>query len=318
MISTMKKISAMFPAFGCAYLGNEQEILHGLSGDLGEFLDRAESAVELDRRLFASCRDGYFESELQSQYAVFIYSAVLSRILKRNGIHTDYAAGYSMGIYAALHHVESISFELGLEMIDRAYRAIGAAAAGQEFGTCVVSGLGRADLRGLIRARNDCEIVNENSEHSFLVSGLRDSVIELLHRARMEGALYARFLPFGSPYHSRFMNEAAREFDDFASCADMYDPVCPIVSTLDGRLVVTASEAKRDLVNNINRPISWHATVNAMTRHGVNQFIECGPGKSLCRMLRFIGDGVSAYHIQNITSLIDARRVSAQANAVFC
>ncbi len=216
----MSKIAAIFPAFGCSYLGNEREILRGLGGEPDHYIERAADYAGLDAMAFAACRDGSFDSELQSQYAVYVYGAAVSRVLISGNVLSDYAAGYSMGLYAALHHAGSVSFETGLSMIGLAFDAIEAASAGREFGTGVISGLDRADLQAIVGTRADVEIVNENSEHGFLVSGNLDGVIRLLERSREEGALHARLLPFGSPYHSKFMDAAASEF---AECLSRYE-----------------------------------------------------------------------------------------------
>ncbi len=300
----MTKIAAIFPAFGCAYLGNEGEILRGLGGELDYHIERAADYAGLDAMAFEASRDGSFESELQSQYAVYVYGATVSRLLRTGRVHSACAAGYSMGLYAALHHAGSVSFETGLSMIRNAYDAIEAASAGRAFGTGAISGLDRADLQAIIGTRTDVEIVNENSEHGFLVSGHLEGVMRLLERSREEGALHSRLLPFGSPYHSKFMDAAASEFQEGLPRYEIEEPRIPIVSTIDHRLITTAAEVRRDLVDNIHHGISWNRAVRRMTLLGVDTFIECGPGKSLCRMLRFIDPEATAVNIQNLHVMI--------------
>ena len=300
----MSRTAAIFPAFGCAYLGNEQETLQELGADLDGLILRASDAPGFDPGAFEAGRDGSFRSELQSQFAVYLYGAAVSHLLDRHAVHPAYVAGYSMGIYAALHHAGSIGFETGLALIDRAYRAIDRASGGREFGTGAVSGLSRGDLQALISDSDDVEIVNENSGHSFLVSGLRGDVIAMLGRARQEGALHARLLPFGSPYHSRFMDRAAREFRDELDAFEMEDPRCPLVSTIDGRLVADAGEVRRDLADNINNAIDWHGAVARMIALGADTFVECGPGRSLSRMMRFIDPKVSVWNLHTLPSLL--------------
>src|SRR4030042_3413035 len=135
------KTAAIFPAFGCRYRGNEQEILNGLSGDLRDMLSRACKSVDINMHEFLSRAGGDFKDELQSQYAVYLYGCAVSNIVKRYGIHTDYAAGYSMGLYAALYHAESVTFEQGLDLIHTAYQNIKKATVKLKFGIGVISGL---------------------------------------------------------------------------------------------------------------------------------------------------------------------------------
>ncbi|MBP7735844.1 MAG: ACP S-malonyltransferase [Spirochaetes bacterium] len=311
-----KKTAAIFPAFGCKYLGNEREILDGMSKDLHELSVRANSAVGLDIGEFHACRDGCFSDELLSQYAVYIYSCAVSNNLKRFGLHTDYAAGYSMGLYAALCHAESITFEQGLDLITRAYQGIRAVASELPFGIGVISGLTPEDVRPIIAGFDDVEIININNRHNLLISGYEDSVKAILAMAHEQGALHRKYLTFHSPYHSRFMNGAAEQLKKYISSMTIYDPLYPVISTVDQREMTTWQDIAADLAGNINRNINWLATVNHMIADGVDVFIECGPGKSLHRMGKFIDGGFEIYHLQNLQDLLVSDRVCPSASAI--
>ncbi len=89
----------------------------------------------------------------------------------------------------------------------------------------------------------------------------------------------------------------------------------PIVSTIDQRLITTADEVRRDLVANIHHGINWNRSVRQMTILGVDTFIECGPGKSLCRMIRFIDPEASAVNLQNLHVMIGAH-IPSRAGAL--
>jgi [acyl-carrier-protein] S-malonyltransferase len=311
-----KKTAVIFPAFGCRYLGNERDILDGMSGDLRELTGRAKSAVGLDVDEFLTCRDGIFTDELQSQYAVYLYSCALSNNLKRSGFHSDCVAGYSMGLYAALCHAESITFEQGLDLITRAYQGIRSVAAALPFGVGVISGLSPDDVRMLIAGYDDVEIINVNNRHNLLVAGYEKSVKKILELAKQHGALNNKYLTFHSPYHSRFMDDAAEEFRDYCASMTIYDPVYPVISTVDRREMTTWRDVANDLVDNINRNINWLETMNRMIEAGVDAFIECGPGKSLYRMAKFIEGDFEVYHLQNIRLLLASGRTCSSARAM--
>ncbi len=310
------KISAIFPAFGCKYLGNEMEILNGMSGDLHDLTKRAESSVFLDVGEFHARKDGGFSDELLSQYAVYIYSCAVSNNLKRAGFRTDYVAGYSMGLYAALCHAESITFEQGLDLITRAYRGIRTVVSELPFGVGVISGLTPEEVGSIIKGFDDVEIINVNNRHNILISGYEKSVKAILGAAQEEGALHHKYLTFHSPYHSRFMNGAAEQFRDYISSMAIYDPLYPVISTVDQREMTTWQDIAADLADNINRNINWLATMNRMVAAGVGAFVECGPGKSLHRMAKFIDGDYEMYHIQNLQDLLASDRVCQPARAI--
>jgi [acyl-carrier-protein] S-malonyltransferase len=311
-----KKISAIFPAFGCKYLGSEREILDGMSRDLHDLTARAESSVGLDVGEFHARRDGSFSDELLSQYAVYIYSCAVSNSLKRAGLRTDYVAGYSMGLYAALCHAESITFEQGLDLITRAFLAIRTVASELPFGIGVISGLTPDDVGSIIDGFDDAEIINVNNRHNLLVSGYEESVKAILALAQEMGALHHKYLTFHSPYHSRFMNRAAEQLKEYICSMTIYDPLYPVISTVDQREMTAWRDIAADLSHNINRNINWLATMNRMIADGVDSFVECGPGRSLHRMAKFIDGDFEVYHLLNLQELLASGRVCSSARAI--
>lgn len=311
-----KRTASIFPAFGCKYLGNEKSILDGMSPDLHELLGRAGDTVGLSGDMLAANRYGDFSDELMSQYAVYLYGCAISNIVKRRGVHSDYTAGYSMGLYAALYHAESITFEQGLECIRVAYDLIRSVASSLDSGMGLISGLSRDDVEELIARSGDLEIINANNRHSFLVSGYEESVRGVLAAAKAHGALHTQYLAFRSPYHSRFMNEAAGKFREYCSGMEIYDPIYRIVSAVDRRMIETGDEAVNDLADNINHPINWHETMSCMISSGVDAFIECGPGKSLYKMAKFIEGDFDVYYLQTLNNLLSSGRICSHADAL--
>jgi [acyl-carrier-protein] S-malonyltransferase len=310
-----KKTAAIFPAFGCEYLGREREIIGEFSDDWMSLLDRAASYVQLDTRMIVSCRKGDFMDELQSQYAVYLYSCAFSNVIKRYSIFTDYSAGYSMGLYAALYHAGSIDFEQGLDLIHAAYKHIKTATVRFEFGIGVISGLDQCDVSALISGFSDLEIINVNNRLSFLIGGFEKNVRKAVALAREQGALNAHFLSFNSPYHSKFMNGAARTFKMHLKSTVIRDPVHPVISTIDQRLIKSSADAINDLADNICRNINWLDTMTSMINSGVDTFIECGPGMSLYKMARFIEGEFSVYTADTIQELIGSNGIYPFAHA---
>lgn len=311
-----KRIASIFPAFGCKYLGNEKRILGGLSADLHELTRRAAGTVAFSAEMLDSYPLGDIPDELQSQYAAYLYGCTVSNIIKRSGVHTDFVAGYSMGLYAALYHAESLTFEQGLECITAAFDLIRSDASRVAYGMGLVSGLDRSDVEGLMARSEDLEIINANNRHSFLVAGYDTSVRDVLAAARSLGALHTQYLEFTSPYHSRFMNRAADRFRDYCSGIRIYDPLYRIVSAVDQRVITTWEDVLKDLADNINHTINWHQTMARMIGSGVDAFIECGPGRSLYKMAKFIDGDFEVYYLHTLNGLLSSERICSHADAV--
>ena len=57
------------------------------------------------------------------------------------------------------------------------------------------------------------------------------------------------------------------------------------------------------LVRQVQSPVRWQATVEALIGSGVDTFFECGPGKTLCGLIKKISKDVQAYPVQDAESL---------------
>jgi [acyl-carrier-protein] S-malonyltransferase len=281
--------ACIFPAFGTEYLGTEREIIHGLSYDLDLLFEMGAAAAGLDRSLIDLYPDGSFPDELQSQYIAYLYSCAVSDIVKKKIRRLNCCAGYSMGLYAALYHTGAVSFEEGLALIKKAYECIQKDASGYDLTMGVIAGLTYDDLASVIAGNAPAvEIINVNNRHNMIIAGTRVDVEKTVGAARQEGALNAKILQMKVAYHSRRMDAAARALREHLGIHTPKAPDHPLISTIDQRIMRTSDDLVNDLVSNINTPINWMKTMEAMIRNGVTLFLECGPGRSLERMGKFI------------------------------
>lgn len=310
-VITARQQACIFPAFGAEYLGNERDILVRCGYDLGPLMEKAERVSGFDRSVFLGVTDGDFTDELQSQYAIYLYGCAVSDILERENIHGCCCAGYSMGIYAALYHCGSCSFDDGLRLIDEAYRLILDAAAAFDFGMGVVVGPDLDDLRSVIRNFSaDVEIININNRHSFTVAGIMGDVVRVLDGIKAEGALNTRLLSMKAPYHSKHMDSASDRFRDFCGTIGLNDPRIPLVSTIDQKLILTRADVIGDLCRNINHNINWHETMSSMVGRGVSVFYECGPGRTLQKLAKFIDGDFTIITMKKLADAIGAAGTS--------
>jgi len=297
--------ACIFPAFGADFLGNEKEILAACAYDFTSLIARAEAVVDFRRSVLDENPDGMISDELQSQYATYLYSCAVSDILASSGVPSDYCAGYSMGIYAALYHCGSCSLEDGLRMIREAYALIREGAAAYDFGMGVVVGPDLGDLGEVIGALGaDVEIINVNNRHSFSIAGIRADVVAVLEKMREEGALNVRLLSMTAPYHSRYMDGAASRFRSYCEGISLSDPAVPVVSTVDRKLLRSRGDVIADLSRNINNNINWHETMSAMVHLGVNCFYECGPGKTLQKLSKFIDGEFTVITMKKLAGVV--------------
>lgn len=247
------KTSHLFPVFVSEYIGNEKKIISGYSNDFDSLLTSASKIVDCDLSDFDMQTNNFLSDELKSQYIAYIFSCAVSNILKQKNIVPDYVAGYSMGLYGALYHCRSISFDDGLKLIQNAYNIISNSinpdVIGTKFGMGIVAGLEYQDIDKIIcQNSKDVEIVNTNSSNSYVISGIYSEVDKVLFLAKQEGAIHTRLLPVSIPYHSKFLCDAAKEFNNYLKKVHIKPSLYDIVSSIDQRIIKTKEDVEKELV----------------------------------------------------------------------
>lgn len=298
-----KKIAFVFPAFVTDYREDPTEGLPGFSDYLDSFLQKASHAEDPRLIRFHYIHHNFSENELLTQYISYILSCALSDYFSTRKIIPQYCAGYSMGLYAAMYHAGSVSFEEGLVMIREAYRSIGKITDGQQFGMGIVIGLERVDLEKMIVTNfTSVEITNQNSIYSFVISGNYNEIAGLLEMVRNEGALHTRELRVTIPYHSSYIKKAAAGFANAitgipirmpaAYPRDLKSPSSSVIlSLIDQEPLVTPEALRKEVMRNIHTPLNWLKTQLRLQELGVNVFLECGPDSGLIKNARFIEGG---------------------------
>lgn len=295
----------LFPAFVHEYIGTEQQILSGLSDDFDILLKKAAEHSNSDLLNFNILTNNFLSDELKTQFITYIFSCSISNILKKNNVLPAYTAGYSMGLYAALYFCESVTFEDGLDLIQNAFDIITNPITKQKFGMGIVVGLDNDDLNNIIFNNfENIEIINENNKHTFVISGLFSEVKMLLEMAREEGALHTRLLSVTCPYHTKFMNEASNIFDEYLYKKKIYSPKFHIISLTDQKIITSEKEVRNMLVKNINSSINWHKTICKMLDLNIKTFVECGAGKTLYKIAKFIDGDFKIYPINRLKKFL--------------
>jgi len=285
----MNKSVFIFPAFVLKYLGSEVEMLSAHNIDLKEKLKSLSSITGIDITDFNIENNDFINNEIKNQLLTYLISCLVSDVLKEKKIKSDYASGLSMGIYAALYHVGSISFNSGALMILKVYQHIRSLLKGGEFEMISIIGLSRKDLQILItKSKLNCEIVIKNGKYSFIISGNIKDISKIYNLAKNEGALHLNRLPVNTPYHSSYLKNNKESFDKIFSDIEITDSDISYISTIDQREISESNIIKEEIIRNIIYPLDWNNMINRLLKLNAKTLYECGPGESLYKSSKFI------------------------------
>jgi malonyl CoA-acyl carrier protein transacylase len=192
-------------------------------------------------------------------------------------------SGHSLGEYAALVAGGALDFDDAVALVDERAAAMAHAAATTQGGMVAVLG---GDLNAVadVAAQLGLTVANDNAPGQVVLSGRLDAVAVAEEHAREIGARTRR-LEVGGAFHSPLMEPAVERLAAALARVDFRTPHTPVYSCGTAAPFV---DPRRELADNLLRPVRWRETVLAMRGAGVERFVEIGPGRVLTGTIRRI------------------------------
>ena len=110
-------------------------------------------------------------------------------------------------------------------------------------------------------------------------------------------------LPVSAPFHCALMQPAQEEVARVLASLPLADPRIPVAANVTGSLVTTADAARDALIRQVTGTVRWVDCVRTLVADGAGIFIEAGPGKVLCGLLRQIDPAQKTLHVEDVASL---------------
>ena len=199
-----------------------------------------------------------------------------------------FVAGHSLGEYTALVASGALSLEDALTLVAERGRLMHEAGSsgGTTTGMSAILSLPEDALEGVCREA-DVDLANLNAPGQVVISGPLESLERAGHLAKERGAKRVIPLPVSAAFHSRWMRPMSKSFAQDIERASFHGPRIPVVAN------VTARPASRDeipnlLVEQTYSSVRWVESVQYMAEHGVQTFVEIGPGKVLSGLVKRI------------------------------
>ncbi len=236
-----------------------------------------------------------------TQPAILTASVAAWRVLEEKGLKpnvisnsvSDYVAGHSLGEYSAHVAAGTLAFadavrtvrNRGKYMQEAVPVGVGAMAAILGMTLDRVSEIVNEAARG---SGEVCQAANINSPEQIVISGHAGAVERAIKLATERGAKKAISLPVSAPFHCSLMQPAQERLAADLGALSFQDPSCPVVCNVDAAVVDSAEAAREALIRQVTGAVRWEPLVRLLIDRGASLFIEVGPGKVLCGLMRQI------------------------------
>jgi [acyl-carrier-protein] S-malonyltransferase len=294
----------------------------GMGKDLFErFPVARQTFEEADRSLGKSLSQLCFEGPEEqlrltenTQPAILTVSVAAWRVLDQKGIRPAFVAGHSLGEYSAHVVAGTISFadavrtvrNRGKYMQEAVPVGMGAMAAILGMNLDAVGAVCGDASQGEV-----CEPANINSPEQIVISGHAGAVERAVKLAQERGAKRAILLPVSAPFHCSLMKPAQERLAVDLQKLTFAAPKIPVVCNVYAKPVEDAESSKEALVRQVTGSVNWSDSMQLLISRGVQTFLEVGPGKVLCGLMRQIDRSKKCLNVEDEASLQKTLSASA-------
>ncbi|MCS6800868.1 MAG: ACP S-malonyltransferase [Chloroflexota bacterium] len=196
-----------------------------------------------------------------------------------------FVAGHSLGEYSALVVAGALTFADALRLVRRRGELMQACGEACPSTMAAVLGLDEATVAAIC-AETGAEIANVNAPGQIGISGPRAAVERASALARDRGARRVIPLNVSAAFHSSVMRPAAEGLAAAIATTPIADADPPLIANVDAAPLRAAADLRRELVDQLTRPVRWQRTIEVLAENGVTQLYEIGTGTVLCGLAK--------------------------------
>lgn len=295
----MGKIAFVFAGQGAQYSGMGQSLCEASPAAKAVF----DTADKLRPGTSEKCFTGTAEElsiTKNTQPCLYCVDLAAAKALEEAGVKPDYVAGFSLGEIAALSYAGVFSEEQGFSFVCKRAEAMQKAGEENPGAMAAVLKLKNEQVEELCAGFEKVWPVNYNCPGQLVCAGEKSLIEEFCQKVAEIGGKAVPLAVSGG-FHSPFMESASQALKEVLEPMELSAPQVPVYANYTAQPY--DQTAKELLTQQVKNPVRWQETVETLHSLGVDTFIECGPGKTLCGLIRKTVKGVKVMNVQDGESL---------------
>ena len=245
-----------------------------------------------------------------TQPAILVVSYSIYKVLKDefNFDHKllKYFAGHSLGESSALVCSGALDFNDALYLLHERGKAMQDAVPLNQGSMIAILGLKLDEIDELLKNHNFsegiCEIANDNADGQVIVSGNKEVLDQFKITLKNKNVKYIP-LKVSAPFHCSLMKPAAEIMKDKIENTKFKNPSFEIVTNVTAKAEKETQVIKKLLIDQICSTVRWRESLIYMSKSGVKNFIEIGPGKALTGMAKRTIKNANYFSINSIADI---------------
>ncbi|SET83860.1 [acyl-carrier-protein] S-malonyltransferase [Salinibacillus kushneri] len=303
----MKKVAFLFPGQGSQEIGMTKAFYEH-DEDVKALVDQAEETLQvpIKKLMFEGPAEELTKTE-HAQPALLLSSLSALKVLEKEGVHPDMAAGHSLGEYSALVSAKALSPEDGLKLVQTRGRLMEKAYPAGKGSMAAVLGLDESTIQETITEISEngevVDIANDNCPGQIVISGTKQGIDQAIDKLKENGAKRVLPLNVSGPFHSRLMEPASGELEAELNQVTIQNAIFPVYANVTASPVQDQTEIKNLLIKQLYSPVRFSETISNMLEQDVDAFVEVGNGKVLSGLVRKVKRRVKTFAVQDPDSM---------------
>lgn len=299
-----KKIAFLFPGQGSQAVGMGKDLYENFEAAKNVF-DTADKV--LGKSITTMCFEGpedALKQTVNTQPSIVTMSiAAMEAFRNEMNIAPDYVAGHSLGEYCAMFSAGVMSLESTLKAIQKRADLMAETKGGAMAAVLNASeeqlkaGLEEGSKVGYV------DVANYNSPAQVVITGDETAVKAASDYLLANGVRRIVPLPVSGAFHSKFMENAGKEFENFVSGLELNNASIPVITNVDAIETTDSADFRAKMPKQIYSSVHWTQTIEKMVSNGVEIFIEIGPGKVLAGLNKKIAPEAKVFNVFDKVSL---------------
>ena len=240
-----------------------------------------------------------------TQPCMAAFAAAVTRVLRERGFEPDFAAGLSLGEYAALHAADVFDVDTLLELLAFRGLAMERSAEGIKSRMSAVLGLSETLVRQAVSEVQSVGIVavtNVNCPGQIVIGGEENAVLEVEKQCAALGARRCLPLNTSGPFHTPLMENASVGLCEKLAATELVPQRVPVVFNATGE-TAQDDEIRELLCEQVKTTVLFEKTIRTLVARGVDRIVEIGPGSVLAGFVRKTAPEVRVVSIDKVADL---------------